>query len=194
MRTVTEYSITELENLVDNHRSAGATDRPIFAEALRELEQRRRGFDFHKSIALILAAAREGRFLCCKDLAEASGVNWNRGFRQISAHLGALDRYGDLRYGLLLSTIVVNKQHLATGRVEPSYLKAFIGYAKELGCTVGDAETFLRAQTGPGICLGKNPPERNRGRSPDRSARRCLTMVSSLPPEEPNTCVLQPWH
>ena len=144
--TVTELSIAQLENLVTNHRKAGATDRPLFAEALRELELRRRGFDFRKSVDLIRVATREGRFVGCKDLADASGLPWGRAFRQISAHLGALDEYGHRKYGVLLSCVAVNQRHVATGEVEPSYLRGFAGWAEQLGYSVGDPATFLREQ------------------------------------------------
>jgi hypothetical protein len=143
---VRELSTDRLENLRENYRTAKKTDSPTYAAALRELELRRRGFDFDKSIALILAAARKGEFVSCKDLADASGLEWKNCFRQISRHLGDLDEYGHLRYGLLLSTIAVNKQHVATGKLEPGFLKGFVGWAKDLGYSVGDPEIFLRAQ------------------------------------------------
>ena len=143
---IPEQSTDGLENLVANYRRLKATDQPEFAEALRELELRRRGFDFHKSMALILAAAREGRFVSCMDLAEASGVKWSRGFRLISAHLGAIAEWSTVKYGLLFDSIVVNKPNVATGEYEPSMLRGFTGWATELGYSVGDAETFLREQ------------------------------------------------
>lgn len=146
MKTITEFSLTELENLVANHRNRGATDRPIFAEALRELEQRRRGFDFDKSMALILQAAREGRFVTCKDLADASGVEWGRVRYQIGEILWALNEWSTARHGLLLGSIVVVKALLKTGGYSVPALAGYIKAARALGYTVTGEEAFLREQ------------------------------------------------
>jgi hypothetical protein len=96
---------------------------------------------------LILDAARKDEFVCCKDLADANGLEWSYAYRKIGAHLGAIAAYGTVKYGLLFDTIVVNKPHKATGNYEPGMLKGFIGWAKTLGYTIGDDdETFLREQ------------------------------------------------
>ena len=147
MKSLTEQSTGDLENQVANYRRLKATDRPEFAEILAEFERRRRGFDFNKSMTLILQAAREGRFVSCKDLADASGVDWNRGGHyQIGNHLGALNEYSHLKHGLLLGSIVVVKRYLKTGGMEPFSLAGFVGKAKDLGYTVTDEEAFLREQ------------------------------------------------
>jgi hypothetical protein len=156
MKPVTECSISELENLVANHRRLRATDRPIFAEALRELELRKRGFDFHKSMALILAAARERQYICCKDLADANDLEWSQVYRRVGAHLGAIAEWSTSRCGLMLDSIVVNKPNVATGRYEPEMLKGFVGWARELGYTVTDEEAFLCEQQERVFAWAKN--------------------------------------
>jgi hypothetical protein len=45
-----------------------------------------------------------------------------------------------------VSAIVVNKQHVATGKMEPETLKGFIAAARDLGLPVTDEESFLREQ------------------------------------------------
>lgn len=74
---VEKLSVVELENLIQNHRKKRATDAPLYADALRELERRRgKGLDFDKSFRIIRQAAAERRFISYKDLADASGADW----------------------------------------------------------------------------------------------------------------------
>ncbi|MFZ1104525.1 MAG: hypothetical protein WAN86_17030, partial [Hyphomicrobiaceae bacterium] len=46
----------------------------------------------------------------------------------------------------MLSSIVVNKDNVETGSMEPKTLKGFIGAARALGYTVLDEQTFLKEQ------------------------------------------------
>ena len=46
----------------------------------------------------------------------------------------------------MLSAVVVNKQNLGTGKMEPDTLKGFVAAARQLGHEVNDDETFLREQ------------------------------------------------
>jgi hypothetical protein len=46
----------------------------------------------------------------------------------------------------MLSAVVVNKQNVASGSMEPETLKGFIAAARELGFSITDEETFLREQ------------------------------------------------
>jgi hypothetical protein len=42
-----KLSTAELENLIENHRRQRATEAPVYADALRELEKRKaKGFDW----------------------------------------------------------------------------------------------------------------------------------------------------
>jgi|GEM_PF-5358945 hypothetical protein len=72
---VETLAIGQLENLIENHRRQGATNAPLYIDALRELEKRKgKGLDFDKSLSIILEAAKERRFLSYKELADASGL------------------------------------------------------------------------------------------------------------------------
>jgi hypothetical protein len=144
---VAALSIGQLENLIENHRKKNATTSPLYIDALRELERRRgKGLDFDKSLSIIFQAAKEGRFLSYKELADASGVQWNQVHYAISEHLWHLVEYSHLKHGVLLSAIVVNKPNIGSGRMEPDTLKGFIIAARLLDYPVTDEEAFLKEQ------------------------------------------------
>lgn len=137
----------QLKALIQNHRDKMATDRPIYVEALRELQRRKgKGLNFDKSFEIIKRAAAEGRFVSYKELADASGAEWTQVHYSIGAHLWGLVEYAHLRGWPMLSAIVVNKHNVETGHMEPATLKGFISAARDLGYPVSDGVTFLKEQ------------------------------------------------
>jgi hypothetical protein len=137
----------ELENLMENHCRQGATNRPLYVDAMRELEKRKGGgLEFDKSYNLILGAAREGRFLSYKELADGSGAKWEKVHYSLGSHLWQLVKYADLKGWPMLSAIVVNKPNVSSGKMDPPTLKGFVGAARELGYEVTDDEAFLKEQ------------------------------------------------
>jgi hypothetical protein len=146
-RRIDELTTVELENLIQNHRRLRATHEPKYLEALRELGKRHgKGLEFEKSYELIRAAARDHRFISYKELADCSGVDWNVAHYAIGPHLWDLVEYAHLRGWPMLSAIVVNKQNVATGRMETETLRGFIAAAQALGKVVTNEERFLREQ------------------------------------------------
>jgi hypothetical protein len=136
-----------LKNLIANYRAHGATESPTYVAALSELERRiGGGLDFDKSYRVIRDAAKNRRFVSYKELADASGVEWSRVHYAMGEHLWRLVEYAHRTGWPMLSAIVVNKQNIGTGRMEPESLKGFIGAAKELGYTIADQIGFLREQ------------------------------------------------
>ncbi|KAA2237762.1 hypothetical protein [Salinarimonas soli] len=115
----------------------------------------------------ILSAARAGRYLAFADVAEANGAEWRRVRRQMGAHLKGVCALAMERGGPMISSVVVNRRHVATGAMEPETLAGFLAAARELGFTVEDAERFLRAQqaathafaaSSVGLALGRAGP------------------------------------
>lgn len=144
---VTKLTDRQLKAIIDNHRRKNATDRPAYLEALAEQARRAgQGLNFDKSFAIIRQAAAEGRFVSYKELADASGADWNRVHYSIGGHLWSLVEYAHRKGWPMLSAIVVNKQNVATGRMEPDTMKGFLAAARELDIPVTDAEAFLREQ------------------------------------------------
>ncbi|MEQ8701230.1 MAG: hypothetical protein RLT05_32295 [Bauldia litoralis] len=144
---VKALSKEQLRNLVDNHRKKNATNLTIYSDALAELERREgKGLDFDKSYEVILKAARERRFISYKDLADASGADWQAVHYSVGKHLGSLVEYAHRRGWPMLSAIVVNRPNVATGRMEPDALRGFVGIARELDIPVVNEEEFLKDQ------------------------------------------------
>ncbi len=142
-----KLSTEGLRNLIANHRKKGETSSSLYIAALRELEARTgKGLDFDKSFEVIRKAAKDRRFVSYKELADASGADWSRVHYDIGGHLWRLVEYAHRRGWPMLSAIVVNKQNVATGQMEPETLDGFLGAAKDLGHVVTDENRFLREQ------------------------------------------------
>jgi hypothetical protein len=144
---IAKLSDDQLGNLIENHRRRKATTAPAYVDALREWQIRKgKGLEFDKTFRIIKAAAREGNFISYKDLADASGADWNQVHYAISSHLWDLVEFAHLNGWPMLSAIVVNKPNVGSGKMEPETLKGFIAAAHDLGYVVTDEEAFLRKQ------------------------------------------------
>ena len=145
--SVAGLSDDELKNLIENHRRLKATSAPAYVQALREWQIRKgKGLDFDKSFRIIKAAAKERRFLSYKELADASGADWNQVHYSVGGHLWDLVEFAHRNEWPMLSAIVVNKPNVGSGTMEPDTLRGFIGAARDLRYRVTDEEAFLREQ------------------------------------------------
>jgi 5-methylcytosine-specific restriction protein B len=102
--------------------------------------------DLDVTVGAILSSARAGRFLSFGDVARANDAPWSRVRRGLGEHLKAACGLSLSRGGPMISSIVINRIHLATGAMEPETLAGFIAAARDLGLVVDDPEAFLRAQ------------------------------------------------
>jgi hypothetical protein len=137
----------ELRNLVTNHQEKRATDRPLFREAVEELHRRHGGgLDVDRSLEFLRRAAARRQFVSYGQLAEANDAVWDKVRYPMNAHLWALVRLARSNGWPMLSAMIVNKQHLATGEMEPETLEGFVKAAMDLGYEVTDRDAFLRQQ------------------------------------------------
>jgi hypothetical protein len=147
MMDLSELSDDRLDALIDNHRRLGRTAEPLYLGALEERNRRKgAGLEFKKSLKLLWEAARQRRFLTYKDIADANGASWNKVRFAMIGHLFDLNQWAAHRGIPMLSAIVVDKIHLATGHKEPSGLKGFVEGARLLGFRLDDPESFHREQ------------------------------------------------
>ncbi|MGO8089604.1 hypothetical protein AB9E29_21010 [Rhizobium leguminosarum] len=141
---VSEQDNEGLQNIVDNHRRLGQTQRPAYLAAMEELSRRGgNGLSFRKTLMAILAAAREERFISYKGIADQSGAEWSRVHWAMGKHLGELLEYAHRRGWPLVTSIVVNQLHVETGQMKPESLEGFLSMARSLGFEVTDELTFL---------------------------------------------------
>lgn len=162
---VAQLSDQQLQNTIDNHRRKSATDSQTYIEALAEQARRTgNGLDFSKSFEIISRAASEWRFVSYKELADESKADWKQVHYSIGRHLWALVEYAHRKGWPMLSAIVVNKQNVSTGKMEPKTLKGFVAAARALGHSVPDGESFLNEQQRRvfewGEALKGPPPDR----------------------------------
>jgi len=80
------------------------------------------GLDLDSSLAIIRQAAKEGRFISYKELADTSGADWNQVRFAMNGHLWNLVEYSHLRHGILFSAIVVTTPNVASGKMEAETL------------------------------------------------------------------------
>jgi hypothetical protein len=145
---LSEKRKAELENLIANHRQRGATSVPLYLEAMAELARRNgQGLSFEKSLSVILAAARLGRFVTYKQLAEESGAEWSRVHWSVGPHLDQMLAYCHGKGWPLLPSIVVAQAAGETGRLRGSSLDGFANGCRRLGLDLPqDLEAFADAE------------------------------------------------
>lgn len=136
-----------LNNLIRNHLKLRATDRPLYEAAVAEYNRRLGGrLKLDTSIAYLRKAAAERRFVSYGELAEANGAVWDQVRYPMFSHLWAIICHAKARDWPMLSAIVVNKEHVASGDMEPSTLAGFVKAANDLGHVVENEDEFLKAQ------------------------------------------------
>ncbi|WP_292429097.1 AAA family ATPase [Mesorhizobium sp.] len=100
--------------------------------------------EINKSYRAILAAARQGRFITYGEVAQASEVEWRKARRPMPSHLDRLLQVCHAREWPLITSIVVSRENLESGKLEGESLSGFVAGVRKLGVTVDDPETFLR--------------------------------------------------
>ena len=144
---LTAKSVDELKTIIANHEKLGKLKADRYLAAGVELAGRSAGnLSLDKTVGIIAEAAKEGVFLGTKDVADKSGAVWAKVHHAMTKPLLDVSRHAH-RLGLpLLSAIVVTKQNLATGAMEPDAQAAFCHCARALGLVVEDEAEFVKAQ------------------------------------------------
>ena len=142
-----DWEKADLDALIANFRSKGVISHPVFLEAMERRERKGpNALDFKKTLVAVREAAAHGRFLSYKAVAEASDVAFEKVHWSVGSHLLRLLEYARGHGWPPLSAIVVNIQHVDTGRMEESALQGFLSGARAVGYEVaGDDETALRS-------------------------------------------------
>jgi len=164
-RPIPDHSADELRNIITNFSKHGKADDPRCLGAMEELARRTgNGLDFEKSLALIRAAAADGRYISYKQLADESGADWSRVHYSVFNHLGDLIDYAHRKGWPLLSAIVVSQPNIKTGAMDGPTIEGFLNAARMLGFQITDGEAFLREQQRLVFeWAGGSPPAREDG-------------------------------
>jgi hypothetical protein len=149
----------QLDALIKNHRSAGVTSSQLYIEALAEQAHRKhRGLDFATTIKIITDAARNGKFVAYKELADASRVKWSNVHWSIGPHLDSLIEYCHRRGLPILSAIVVRQPNVADGTLDAASLEGFISGVRRVGISVVDDERYYREEQQRVFAWGREQP------------------------------------
>jgi hypothetical protein len=124
----------DLETIVANCVRLKRTSDPVFAAVNKILELRRTGeYNMEKTIAVIRKHGSVRNFLCYKDIADASGLNWVKARRGVGPHLDALSQHAIQQGWPNLTSIVVQKDKVATGEMTAENLKGFLEGVRNAG-------------------------------------------------------------
>lgn len=146
-KPVTDWTDSELQNIIDNYRRKALTSDAYYLQALEEMSRRKgRGLEFDKTLRAVLKAARADVYLSYAQLAEESGVDWTNKRAAMMGHLNSLVEFSHRKGWPLLSAIVVNQQKVRTGDMDASALKGFVTAAADLGYVFADDAAFMREQ------------------------------------------------
>ncbi len=137
-----------LNILIANFQRLRATGSAAFRKLLWEHNRRHGGdMDIDKTIEFIRERAKEGRFVSYAEVAGLYGKDWQKARRRMPAHLWDVVQEACSKSLPMLSAVIVNQQHVQTGKMEPETLQGFIKAAEKLDLDVsGDPEAFLREQ------------------------------------------------
>jgi hypothetical protein len=136
-----------LESLIENYRTHNATDRPEFRSFLEEHNRRLGGnLDLRKTIDFVLDRAHERRFTSYSEIAKLHGAEWSKVRHLMPHHLWDVVQWARSHGLPMLSAVIVNKENVQSGEMEPKTLKGFIRAAEALGYDTDDWQSFLREQ------------------------------------------------
>jgi len=137
----------DLKTFVDNYRRSGQTSSDTYRSLLRELELKRgKGLDLEKTLACVITAAKENRFVSYKQVAEASDLPFANARLRMTVHLRELCAYAQSRRLPLLSAIIVNTDGLATGTMNAQAQAGFLKAAESLGADTHEGHAFISAE------------------------------------------------
>jgi hypothetical protein len=116
----------ELDTLIANHERRQAWGAPLLLEALAERSRRRDGgLDLDRTLALIMSAVSEGRYVTYKDVAAQSGRPWDQVRWKVFDHLGTLCIREYARTRAIPSAMVVPEANRADGELKGETLAGF---------------------------------------------------------------------
>jgi esterase/lipase superfamily enzyme len=116
----------ELALLIANHERRHSMGATLMLEAVAEQSRRKDGgLDLDRTLELILAAAREDRFVTEKEIAAQSGQGWAKVKTKVANHVRALSIIEHARSGTMPGVAVVPDANRQDGALPAEALAAF---------------------------------------------------------------------
>lgn len=107
----------------------------------------------------LIEAAKAGRFISYGQLADANSANWSNVRYAMPRHLDALVQLAADRKWPMLTSIVVNQNHLETGLLDGTAREGFIAAAKKAGFAVTDPAAFVEDEQRKVFEWAKSAPD-----------------------------------
>ena len=133
--------------MIERYQARGLTSDPQYLAYVDEHGRRAApGLSADISIKAMRESAQIGLYISYGDVAKANGKDWQKVRRLMPKHLDQILWLSHQRGWPLITSIVVNKEHVTTGDMEPTSLAGFIEGARRLRYVVTDEVAFMREQ------------------------------------------------
>jgi esterase/lipase superfamily enzyme len=116
----------ELALIIANHERRHSLGTPLMLEAVAEQSRRRDGgLDLDRTLDLILAAAREDRFVTPRQIAARSGQPWGKVKTKVANHVRSLSIREHAGCGIMAGVAVVPEESSEDGELTGEALAGF---------------------------------------------------------------------
>lgn len=133
--------VDSLRTTIENFRRKGLAVDVRYLNAMQELDLLTGGgLEFQKSFTAIKAAARARKFISYGQVAAANRISWAKARRPMNTHLDELCLWAYAKGWPLITSIVVERDHLENGLLGKAALAGFLSAARRCGIVVGQAE------------------------------------------------------
>jgi hypothetical protein len=138
----------DLKLLIQRHEDRGATDRPLYSDAKKELSRRSSGqLNVQTTLDHLLKCAKNKAFTTYGAVAEANGVEWRIARRPMPHHLEQILEECFARGWPLLSALCVNATEVKTGELSGQSLDGFIAGTERVTKTKIDSPRMFLKKT-----------------------------------------------
>tara|TARA_R110002020_G_scaffold37828_8_gene113998 strand:+ start:378 stop:890 length:513 start_codon:yes stop_codon:yes gene_type:complete len=148
MANLETKSDADIDQWIANHERGGKTRASLYQDLIIERNRRHgKGLDIATSIAAMTRSAKENSYMSYGDLAASNGMTWTKARPIMNGKHGHLDdllAYCHSHEMPLLTSIVVGREHLATGDMDEDTMNGFVAGIRRLGVSVSEPIAFLK--------------------------------------------------
>jgi hypothetical protein len=145
---LTSKPTDRVQNVINNHVREGATDKPLYREAIDEMARRSdegTPFDIRRTVDFLLGIARQGEVCTYIEIMDNYELDWAKHRYKLTTHLDNIIGYC-VAHGLpMVSVLVVGKDGIANQQLPDSSLKGFCKGLENHGITTPTDIDEMRA-------------------------------------------------